>query len=97
MSNGPIFEWDPDKAQLNVRKHGISFEDARPVFRDVFSIEWLDETSGDEEERWIAVGMSQGRLLAVVYTERDEVLRIISARKADKRECDDYYQNQASK
>ena len=60
MSNAPIFEWDPDKAQLNFRKHGISFEDARPVFRDVFSIEWLDETSSDEEERWIAVGMSQG-------------------------------------
>ena len=90
------FEWDDEKARSNLRKHGVSFEDARHVFADVFSIEWLDSRTNYGEDRTIIVGMAQGRHLTVVYTERDDRIRIVSARKATKRECDDYYQNQAS-
>lgn len=95
MADEPIFEWDPAKAESNLRKHGVTFENSRPVFTDPNAIDRLDETPDHDEERSIIIGMAKGRLLAVVYTERDERVRIISARMADKRECDGYYQNQA--
>jgi uncharacterized DUF497 family protein len=90
------FEWDDLKAKGNLRKHGISFEDARLVFYDVFSIERPDDNSKYEEDRTIVVGMARDCLLTVVYTERDERTRIISARRATRRERDDYYQDQTS-
>jgi uncharacterized protein len=90
------FEWDDLKAQSNLRKHGVTFEDARLVFTDVFAIERLEDSVNYDEDRTVITGMARGRLLTVVYTERDAWIRIISARKATKRECDDYYQNQAS-
>lgn len=79
------FEWDQAKAKSNIKKHGVSFEEARSVFYDDLAIQFLDETPG-EEERFVLLGMSNlSRMLVVVHCERghdDEVLRIISARKA---------------
>ena len=85
------FEWDDDKAAANVRKHGVSFEQAALAFRDLFAVEWLDMREGYGEERIILVGTSQGQILAVVYTEREERIRIISARRATKHEKDTYF------
>ena len=96
IMQGELFEWHDKKASSKLKKHAVSFEIARSVFRDAFAIERLDDTTDDDEERTIIIGMAEGRLLTVVYTERGEVLRIISARKADRRKCDDYYQNQAT-
>ena len=85
------FEWDDDKAAANVRKHGVSFEQAALAFRDLFAVEWLDMREGYGEERIILVGTSQGQILAVVYTEREERIRIISARRATKHEKATYF------
>ncbi len=90
------FEWDDEKAASNLKKHGVSFEDARLVFEDAFAILDLDESEDYGEDRLIVTGMANSRILIVVHTERGERIRIISARKATKREQHDYYQNQAS-
>ena len=74
------------KAALNWRSHGVSFEMARDVFKDIFAIEWTDDRHGDAEERFITVGMVEGRLLFVAYTLRAERIRTISAREAEPRE-----------
>lgn len=89
------FEWDIRKDRLNQRKHdGISFEMAARVFLDSKRLDVLDEAHSTEtEERWNAIGMVE-EILFVVYTERrEERIRIISARKADKEEVDDYYRD----
>ena len=80
---GEEFEWDLDKALSNLAKHGVSFEAARLVFDDVFALDRFDAGSGHSEARYIITGMANGILLTVVYTERGERTRIISARKAD--------------
>ena len=90
------FEWDEAKAARNLKKHHVSFEDARLVFADAYAVERLDERANYGEDRMVVIGRAKGRLLTVVYTERDERIRIISARKAGKQEIDDYHQNQAS-
>ena len=90
------FEWDDAKADSNLQKHGVSFEAARLVFEDVFSVEEPDTSLDYGEERLFLIGMAKGELLTVVYTERDGRIRIISARKAIKREQHGYYQNQTS-
>jgi len=80
------FEWDADKAALNLRKHGVSFEDATRVFLDPNRIETFDGRDAYGEDRWKTVGLVEPALLAVVYTARGEngdVIRLISARKAD--------------
>jgi uncharacterized DUF497 family protein len=78
------FEWDDDKAASNVRDHdGITFEMARDVFDDIFAIEWVDDSHGDTEERFVILGMVENRLLYVAYTEREPRIRIISARLAE--------------
>ena len=84
------FEWDPVKAMTNLRKHGVSFETATLVFADPFAVFDQDRIEGGEF-RWLAIGMVEGlRLLVVVHVVReqdgDEVIRIISARRADRRE-----------
>ncbi len=71
------FEWDDAKANANLRKHGVSFEAARLVFQDVFSVDEQDSREGYDEDRFVVVGMANSRLLAVVYTERDAGIRII--------------------
>ena len=77
------FEWDPKKAELNQRKHSASFEEAVTVFYDPLSATFDDADHSIGEQRLITVGFSsQGRLLVVSHTERGDVLRIISARRA---------------
>ena len=66
------FELDNAKAAINWRSHGVSFEMARDVFKDIFAIEWTDDRRGDAEERFVTVGTVDGRLLFVVYTLRGE-------------------------
>ena len=87
------FEWDSGKADSNLRKHGVSFEDAARVFLDPNRIEAFDDRDTYGEDRWKTVGLVEPALLAVVYTVRDkggEVIRIISARKADANERSQY-------
>jgi uncharacterized DUF497 family protein len=80
-------EWDPVKAQTNLKKHQVSFEEASTVFDDPLFITFLDVEHSFEEERYITLGLSKAkRLLLTAHTERDEVIRIISARKATKNE-----------
>lgn len=83
------FEWSQTKAKANIKKHGVSLEEAKSVFYDDLAIQFFDETPGDEE-RFIMLGMSNlSRMLVVVHCERGDkaqILRIISARKATKSE-----------
>jgi uncharacterized DUF497 family protein len=82
----PIFEWDPAKATRNLAKHGVDFEAAKNVFLDRAGLIDIDD-SDPEEERWHVIGRTGGKLLFVVFTEPDDdVIRIISAREANKRE-----------
>ena len=87
---GLIVEWDDDKNALNWKKHKIYFEDAARVFLDENRIDYLDELHGDDEERWKVIGRVKN-ILVVIYTERGEKLRLISARKAEKEEEEEYY------
>ena len=85
------FEWDEEKAEKNLRKHGINFEDATLVFFDENKIDDFDEIHSDFENRYKIIGRV-GKILAVIYTERGERIRIISARRADKSEEAEYYE-----
>ena len=78
-----MFAWDDAKAALNLGKHGVSFETARAVFRDLFAIEWEDQGSDASETRFVIIGMVEDRLLFLAYTMREEATRIISARLAE--------------
>jgi uncharacterized DUF497 family protein len=81
------FEWDREKASRNLRKHRVSFDEAVTVFYDPLSATFDDPEHSVDERRFITVGYSaRGRLLVVSHSERDEVLRIISARLATRRE-----------
>ena len=85
-----LFEWDPDKDRTNRKKHGISFEDAQALLEgaDDF-LEIYDGEHSDEEERFIAIGPIRLGIVVVVYTERhDDLIRIVSARKATKKEVE---------
>lgn len=88
------FEWDPAKAASNLKKHRISFEEARSIFYDEFAIQFYDsENSELEEDRFLMLGLSsESRMLIVCHCEHNagSVLRIISARKATKKECEFY-------
>lgn len=83
------FEWDSSKATANLRKHGVSFEEAQSVFYDEFAVQFFDEEHSGNEERFLMLGMStEAQLLLVCHCEREagNVIRIITARKATKRE-----------
>jgi len=82
------FEWDPAKGDTNRTKHGVSFEEAAELFKsDVDYLEIYDEEHSDEEDRFIAIGPIRRGVIVVAYTERDDdVLRILSARMATKKE-----------
>ena len=83
----PDFEWDEDKNKLNIFKHKISFEEAKTVFVDDYSRIFDDIEHSDEEFREIIFGYSnKNRLLVVSFTERNDKIRIISARKVNKNE-----------
>jgi uncharacterized DUF497 family protein len=84
-------EWDDAKAADNLAKHGIAFELAIKAFKDPFGIEYLDERQDYGEERLILIAMAEGSLLFVAYTEREDRVRLISARRATKYEHDEYY------
>jgi hypothetical protein len=85
------FDWDPKKAKANYAKHRISFETATKVFSDKNACELADDD--DDEERYILIGMAEGRVLFVVYTERGGRTRIISARKATRSEEEAYFRD----
>jgi uncharacterized DUF497 family protein len=87
------FEWDSAKAKRNLRKHSVSFEFASRVFLDPDRIEGFDDCDDYGEERWRAIGLVGPALLFVVYTvvdDDDEVVRLISARKANANERAEY-------
>jgi len=85
------FEWDPRKARRNRAKHGISFEEAATVFGDPLGRIVDDPRHSDGEQRYVLLGHSQRqRLVAVMFTERGEAIRIISARPARRQERRDY-------
>jgi uncharacterized protein len=91
VRNGDQFEWDEKKNETNLKKHGIDFETAQEVFSDPHVADFTERIVVGGEERWLAFGSLDGSvLLAVSYTTMydgdDEVIRIISARKADARE-----------
>lgn len=85
-----IFEWDDEKAKVNLKKHGVPFETAAKVFLDENRIEIYDEAHSGDENRYITIGMA-GDILFVVYTERSPRIRLISARLANARERKVYY------
>lgn len=87
------FEWDDAKSAENKRKHRVSFEEAQTVFYDDRAILIEDEENEDDEERFLLLGLSATLRLLVVchcYRERDQVIRLISARKASRSELRDY-------
>lgn len=87
------FEWDPAKARINLRKHGVSFEEAETVFYDEHALLLDDPDHSHGEDRFVLLGLSSRfRVLVVVHTyhEDDEVIRIISARKATRAEQNGY-------
>ncbi|MGH6847126.1 MAG: BrnT family toxin [Methylocella sp.] len=90
--NDGTFQWDAAKAAEYYAKHGVRFEAARDVFKDPFAIEQIDDRENYGEDRFIIIGMASGRLLAVVYTMRDEIIRIISARGAEPYEQREYHE-----
>jgi hypothetical protein len=92
------FEWDEGKAAANRRKHGVSFEEARTAFFDEDALLIADEDHSEGEDRFVLLGMSSLLRMLVVchcYRERDETIRIISARKATKAERQQYKERRA--
>ena len=88
------FSWDEEKAESNKRKHGISFETAMQVFFDPYRIDEYDADHSGYEDRWLTIGCADPKILFVVYTERHETIRVISARRANKDEERNYYNAQ---
>jgi uncharacterized DUF497 family protein len=86
------FGWHDAKAEANLQAHGVSFDLAKTVFKDPFAVERLDDREDYGEERFVIIGMAEGHVvLFVAYTEREERIRIISARRATQHEQDDYF------
>jgi len=90
------FDWDATKAAANVRKHGVSFEEAASVFYDPFQLSRRDQAHSIDEDRWTTIGTSNRlRVLIVVTTEReDDLIWLISARKANRAEVNGYEEAQ---
>jgi hypothetical protein len=89
------FEWDPDKAAKNLAKHGVSFHEAATVFGDALAITYFDPDHSDDEDRFLTFGHSnQGHVLVVSHTDRGDGTRIISARKATRKERKQYEEGQ---
>ena len=85
------FEWDPEKARANLRKHGVSFEEAASTFGDWLHITRFDPLHSTDEERFVTIGMStRNRLLVLIHTDRADRVRIISARAANRLEKENY-------
>lgn len=92
MPNGALeFEWDSRKAANNLRKHGVSFDEAVSVFSDVLATVYEDPDHSIRERRYLTIGTSdRGRLLHISYADRDGRIRIINARRVTKTEKDLY-------
>jgi uncharacterized DUF497 family protein len=94
------FEWDPAKADANRLKHKVSFEQAQAAFKDPYGIDEFDDKEDYGEERYDLTGMAGSRLIVVTYTQRfdartgADIIRIISARKAERREAKRYHEAQ---
>jgi uncharacterized DUF497 family protein len=92
---GLIFEWDPKKAEENFKKHGVRFEEAMTVFKDEYAITSYDYTHSKEEHRYLELGTAlNGKVLMVCYTEREDRIRIIQARRANREERRFYEKDQ---
>lgn len=88
------FEWDDEKAQSNLKKHGVSFDEAATIFNDPRIATISDPDHSEDEERYVSIGRSViMRLLSVIHTFRKERIRLISARKATNAEKKDYENN----
>lgn len=88
-----VFDWDTNKDKINQEKHGISFDEASSVFFDERALLFDDPEHSDDEERFLLLGISESANICIVchcYRESDTVIRIISARKATKKEVDRY-------
>lgn len=91
MRVGYNFEWDPAKAEANLKKHGVSFEEGTTVFGDPLSMNMPDPDHSDDEQRYIVLGLSDRyRLLIVCYAEIEDRTRIISTRQATRSERKSY-------
>jgi len=89
-----LFEWDPKKAKINLETHDISFDEASTAFGDVLSLVIYDPLHSNDEDRFVLIGNShRNRLLVIVHTERGNKIRIISARKATRKEKEQYEEN----
>lgn len=89
-----VFEWDKKKEKANVQKHGVSFEDARTAFYDEHALQFFDPDHSEDEERFILLGTNHKLKTLVVchcFRESETIIRIISARTADKGEHDAYW------
>ncbi len=96
MPDALRFEWDQKKAAENRAKHRVSFEEAVTVFGDLLGLITDDPRHSEGEERYVLLGLSERqRLLAVMFTERGDVIRLISARKATRHERRDYEENKS--
>jgi hypothetical protein len=85
------FEWDPDKADRNLAKHGVSFSDAATVFGDPLALTCFDPDHSDDEDRYLTFGQSRGgQFLVVSHTDREVRTRIVSARAMTRRERKSY-------
>ena len=90
-----MFEWNEEKSNGNLRKHGVSFDEAKTVFNDPFAMTISDPEHSAQEDRYIDMGMSsQGRIHMVWYTERGRTIRIIGSRKATRNQRREYEEEQ---
>lgn len=88
------FEWDKKKDKANIKKHGISFDDARTAFYDEYAIQFFDPDHSDEEDRFILLGTNHKLKTLIVchcFKQAESLIRIISARKADEDELNAYW------
>ena len=88
-----IFEWDEEKNQQNRKKHGIWFEEAQAVFEDDYAKVFLDKEHSNQEERFLIIGASSSKRTLIIihcYRQNEQIVRIISARKASKKEREVY-------
>ena len=92
------FEWDPQKAAANVKRRRISFDEAASVLEDPLSTTYPDEAHSEEETRFLTVGAShRGRVLVVAHMDRNDTIRIITARRATRREREFYEQGKSTR
>ncbi len=84
------FEWDENKNVENIEKHSVSFEEAEKAFKDENAVELFDELNSDTETRYQIIALSPNRLLFVAFTVRRKTIRIISARKANRKQIKIY-------